>query len=584
MTEFRALLLTDVVDSTKLSEAIGDQAMAQVWAAHDRVARDLLPQWRGREIDKTDGMLLMFDTAADAVYYALHYHHALADMEVPLKARAGLHVGPVILRENAAEDVARGAKPLEVDGLAKPTAARVMSLARGGQTLLTPEAREDLGKTVLKTQSHGHWQIKGVADPIELFEVGFPEDRFVAPSDSDKVFRVVKTGDWWMPVKEIPNNLPHQGTSFIGREREIDEVEGHARPGAAGHAAGHGRAGQDAAVAAGGGRADAPVPGRRVVPGPVAAERRRAGGGRGGARAGRARRAGSAAAARLCAHLKSKRVLLILDNCEHLIKPSADLAHAIVKNAPHVRMIASSREPLHVPGEKTYPILPLPVPDRNASLQVLQATPSVQLFVQRAQAHKPAFELNEREAPAVAELVARLEGIPLALELAAARVRAMSVADINKRLTDRYKILTGGSRVLQQRQQTLRALVDWSYELLSENEQLMLRRLAVFVGGFDLEAAEKVCGVEPIEDFEVLDLLGSLVDKSLVMLEERERGLTLPHAGDDSRLCGREAAARLWRGGSCCRRALQLLLRDGQGFLRCRGERRPGNLDQACRR
>jgi hypothetical protein len=124
--------------------------------------------------------------------------------------------------------VARGAKPLEVDGLAKPTAARVMSLARGGQTLLTPEAREDLGKTVLKTQSHGHWQIKGVADPIELFEVGFPEDRFVAPSDSDKVFRVVKTGDWWMPVKEIPNNLPHQGTQFVGREREIDEVKAHA--------------------------------------------------------------------------------------------------------------------------------------------------------------------------------------------------------------------------------------------------------------------------------------------------------------------------------------------------------------------
>jgi hypothetical protein len=124
MAEFRALLLTDVVDSTKLSEAIGDHAMAEVWAAHDRVARDLLPVWRGREIDKTDGMLLLFDTAADAVYYALHYHHALADLHMPLKARAGLHVGPVILRENAAEDVARGAKPLEVDGLAKPTAAR----------------------------------------------------------------------------------------------------------------------------------------------------------------------------------------------------------------------------------------------------------------------------------------------------------------------------------------------------------------------------------------------------------------------------------------------------------------------------
>jgi predicted ATPase/class 3 adenylate cyclase len=524
MTDFRALLLTDVVDSTKLSEAIGDQAMAEVWAAHDRVARDLLPQWRGREIDKTDGMLLMFDTAADAVYYALHYHHALADMAVPLKARAGLHVGPVILRENRAEDVARGAKPLEVDGLAKPTAARVMSLARGGQTLLTPEAREDLGKTVLKTQSHGHWQIKGVADPIELFEVGFPEDRFVAPSDSDKVFRVVKTGDWWMPVKDIPNNLPHQGTSFVGREREIDEVKamlGQARLVTLLGMGGLGKTRLSLQVAAeqlalypdGVWFLDlSPLTDGALV----AAEAARV--------LDVAEEPGRPMLATLSAHLKSKRALLILDNCEHLIKPSADLAHAIVKNAPNVRMIASSREPLHVPGEKTYPILPLAVPDRRASLEVLQATPSVQLFVQRAQGHKPAFELNEREAPAVAELVARLEGIPLALELAAARVRAMSVADINKRLTDRYKILTGGSRVLQERQQTLRALVDWSYELLTENEQCMLRRLAAFVGGFDLEAAEKVCGVEPIEDFEVLDLLGSLVDKSLVMLEERDEG------------------------------------------------------------
>jgi len=147
MSDIRALLLTDVVDSTKLAEAIGDQAMAQVWTSHDRVARDLLPKFQGREIDKTDGMLMLFDGAADAVAYALAYHRALAELPVPLKARAGLHVGAVMLRENTAADIALGAKPIEVEGLAKPTAARVMSLARGGQTLLTTEARADLGKT-----------------------------------------------------------------------------------------------------------------------------------------------------------------------------------------------------------------------------------------------------------------------------------------------------------------------------------------------------------------------------------------------------------------------------------------------------
>ncbi len=556
MAEIRALLLTDVVDSTKLSEALGDQAMVEVWISHDRVARDLLPKWRGREIDKTDGMLLMFDGAADAVGYALAYHRALAALATPLKARAGLHVGAVILRENSADDVARGAKPLEVDGLAKPTAARVMSLARGGQILLTPEAREDLGRTELKVQSHGHWLIKGVADPIELFEVGEPGARLVAPADSDKVHRVVQVGDWWMPAREIPNNLPHQGTSFVGREREIDEVEdllGDARLVTLLGMGGLGKTRLSLQVAA-----------ERLHQYPdgvwfldlsplkeaalVVAEAARV--------LDVAEEPGRPLLATVCAHLKAKRALLILDNCEHLIKPVAEFAHAIVKYAPQVRLIASSREPLHVPGERAYPILPLPVPERSASLQTLQRSPAVLLFADRARAHKPTFELDAREAPAVAELVARLEGIPLALELAAARVRSMSVADINKRLTDRYKILTGGSRVLQERQQTLRALVDWSYDLLGENEQRLLRRLAVFVGGLDLEAAEKVCGVEPIEDFEVLDLLSSLVEKSLVMLEERDEGSRYrmletirEYAAEKLRADGDEASATAVRQG-----------------------------------
>ena len=149
----------------------------------------------------------------------------MATLPTPLAARAGLHVGPVILRENAAEDIARGAKPLEVEGLTKPIAARVMALARGGQTLLSAAAREDLGKTAHKLVSHGHWQIKGMSDPIELFEVGEPDARFVQPSDGEKAHRVVWMGDWWLPVNEIPNNLPFQATSFIGRERELAEVK-----------------------------------------------------------------------------------------------------------------------------------------------------------------------------------------------------------------------------------------------------------------------------------------------------------------------------------------------------------------------
>ena len=524
MSDIRALLLTDVVDSTKLAEALGDAAMAEVWAAHDRVARDLLITSQGREIDKTDGMLLLFESAAAAVDYALAYHGALAALRVPLKARAGLHVGPVILRENTEADVARGAKPLEVDGLAKPTAARVMSLAQGGQTMLTAEAREDLGKTPLKVVSHGHWMIKGVSDPVELFEVGTPESRFVAPPDGEKVHRVVRAGDWWLPVKEIPNNLPHQTTSFIGRERELGEVKtlmGSVRLLTLLGMGGLGKTRLSLQAAAEeihqypdgvwfldlapirddalGVSEAAQVLGVREEP-------------------------DRALVQTVCAHLKSRRALLILDNCEHLIQASADLANAILRAAPYVHILASSRETLRITGEQSYPVLPLPVPGRGDGIEALSRSTAVRLFVARAQQHKPAFALNEREAPAVAELVARLEGIPLALELAAARVRSLSVADINTRLKDRYKILTGGARVLQERQQTLRALVDWSYDLLNEAEQTVLQRLGVFVGGFDLAAAERVCGAAPLADDDVLDLLGSMVEKSLVMQEERDEG------------------------------------------------------------
>ena len=208
MSDIRALLLTDVVDSTRLTEALGNTAMALLWAAHDRLARDLLPVWSGREIDKSDGMLLLFEAVADAAAYALAYHRALATLNPPLKARAGLHVGPVVLRQNSAPDVAQGAKPLEVDGVAKPTAARVMLLAQGGQTLLTAAARDALGTIALRVQSHGHWRMQGLAEPIELFEVGEADAPFVSPPDAAKVYRVVREGDVWLPVRNIRHNLP----------------------------------------------------------------------------------------------------------------------------------------------------------------------------------------------------------------------------------------------------------------------------------------------------------------------------------------------------------------------------------------
>ena len=224
MSEYLALLLTDVVDSTKLSEELGDETMAGVWAAHDRLARDLLPVWRGREIDKSDGMLLLFDNATDAAHYALAYHRGLAGLPFPLKARAGLHAGAVTLRVNSSEDVARGAKPLEVDGLAKPTAARVMSVALGGQTLLSADARAAFGRHRIEDPIAWVLALSGIADPVELFEVGETGASFMAPPDTAKAWRVVHNNGLWLPVRQIANNLPEQLTSFVGRKRELAEV------------------------------------------------------------------------------------------------------------------------------------------------------------------------------------------------------------------------------------------------------------------------------------------------------------------------------------------------------------------------
>ena len=525
MAEQRALLLTDVVDSTMLSERLGDDAMAGVWAAHDRVARDLLPLWRGREIDKTDGMLLLFEAAADAVGYALAYHRALGSLEVPLKARAGLHVGPVILRENSAADVARGAKLLEVEGLAKPTTARVMALAQGGQLLLSEDARRSLGEVPWALQSHGHWALKGLGEPIELFEVGPDPAAFAVPPEGDKAHRVVRVGERWLPLRQIANNLPQQATSFVGRDRELGEVKALLSDVRLLTLLGMGGLGKtrlslQVAAEAMAQFPDgvwffdlAPIRDAALVISEAAQV------------LGVREEPGRPLVQTVCATLATRRMLLIFDNCEHLIGASAALADAILRAAAQVRILASSREALRVPGEQVYPVLPLPLPDRGDGFEALSRSTAVRLFVERARSHKPSFVLDDREAPAVAELVVRLEGIPLAIELAAARVRSLGVADINLRLKDRYKLLTGGARVLQARQQTLRALVDWSYELLNDDEQRIFNRLAVFAAGFDLDAAEQVCGSDPLSPEDVLDLLSSMVDKSLVVMDdEREDG------------------------------------------------------------
>jgi predicted ATPase len=220
-------------------------------------------------------------------------------------------------------------------------------------------------------------------------------------------------------------------------------------------------------------------------------------------------------------YLRAKTLLIVLDNCEHLIEACAQISESLLRACPKLHILASSREALGIAGEAAYrvPSLNTPDPAHLPSLDKLEKVDSIRLFIERAATAKPGFTLTKDNASSLAQICFRLDGIPLAIELAAARVKVLSPEQIAARLDDRFRLLTGGSRTALPRQQTLRAMIDWSYSLLSEQEKTLFRRLAVFVGGWTLEAAESVCGEER-SGFDVLNLLTRLVDKSLVFIEE----------------------------------------------------------------
>src|SRR5579871_3480484 len=229
-------------------------------------------------------------------------------------------------------------------------------------------------------------------------------------------------------------------------------------------------------------------------------------------------------------HLRTRRLLFVLDNCEHVLEASAQVVAHLLQECGELRVLATSREALGITGELVWPVSALTIPDpahlpqsRSTLLRVLIGYETVQLFVERAQAVQKTFLLTGSNARIVAEVCFRLEGIPLALELAAARIKAMTVEQIAARLNKELDLLTGGNRAAQSRQQTLRATLDWSYALLSRPEQMLLQRVSVFAGGWTREAAETVCGGDAIEAHEVPDLLTALVDKSLVTYEKGEQ-------------------------------------------------------------
>jgi predicted ATPase/class 3 adenylate cyclase len=496
-------LFTDIEGSTKLWENHPEE-MRVALAQHDMLLRQVI-EANGGTVFKTvgDAFCAAFDAAPSALAAAVEaqLRHSQAQGPVLLRIRLALHTGI--------------AEQRDADYFGPPLnrIARLLSTAHGGQMLLsaaTYELVRDHLPSGVSLKALGTHRLKDLERPEQVFQIIHPA--------LPEAFPPLRSLDM------APNNLPQQLTSFIGREKEIAAVGALLRKTRLLMLTGSGGSGKTRlALQCAADRTDdypdgvwlvelAPLTDTTQVTQAVASA------------LSIREQPGQSLPQSLTAALKSKKLLLLLDNCEHLLECCTHFVAALLRTCPDIGVLATSREPLGIAGEVVYriPSLSIPAPKQAsaATVQSLNQYEAVQLFIERALSVKPDFAITNSNAPALAQLCHHLDGIPLALELAAARVRSLSLEEINDKLDKRFRLLTGGDKSALPRQQTLRALVDWSYDLLNDTEQLLFARLSVFAGGWTLAAAEAVCGFPPIADFEILDILTGLVDKSLVQVEE----------------------------------------------------------------
>ena len=495
-------LFTDIEGSTQLWEG-HPKAMEVAHARHDKILRDAIQSNNGYVFQVIgDEFCAAFDNAEAAVRAAVKSQldlYAERWRDTPIHVRMGIHTGKAELQEDG-----------HYHGYVTLShAQRVMSIAHGAQVLLssaTQQVVQDELPEGIELVDLGQQQLKDLSRPEHLFQLNIAG----LPSD----FPPLNT------LESARHNLPVQLTSFVGRENELAEVRNLLQnthiltltgPGGTGKTRLSLRLATEVLKEFPDGVwlvELAPLADLALVVPTVASTL--------GVRA----QPGRTILDALIDYVRAKDMLLLLDNCEHLIETCAQLAHALLRAAPGLKILATSREALGIAGETAYrvPSLQLPNEEQVHDIETLFQNDCVHLFVDRALAVAPSFRLKEKSASAVAEICRRLDGIPLAIELAAARMKVFPPEEIASRLDDRFRLLTGGSRTALERHQTLFALIDWSHNLLSEAERILLRRLAVFAGGWSLDAEQKVCG-EGI-DGDVLDLLTHLVDKSLVAVEE----------------------------------------------------------------
>ncbi|HJR80741.1 MAG TPA: tetratricopeptide repeat protein [Anaerolineales bacterium] len=513
-------LFTDIEGSSKIAQEYPDQ-WETLRARHNLILQSVMETYEGFVFQIIgDAFCVAFHSASHALHAALDAQRLLQGESwspASIKVRMGIHTGAAQLNHHSDQIKYVGYTTLVAT-------QRITSAGHGGQVLISG-ATQELVRDVLPAEIElidlGERRLKDLLRPEHLYQLQAP--------GLASTFRPLKTLDAYR------SNLPVQLTSFIGREQEIAQIKQALKnhhlvtltgPG------GTGKTRLSLRVAAellnqfphGVWFIElAPLTNPDLIPQTILSA------------IGISEQSGEPLKV-LRDYLREKKSLIVLDNCEHLLEASAIVANTLLTSAPDLKVLASSREALGVPGELSYTVPSLSLPDikQLPAIELLSGYEAIQLFIDRASLVAPHFAVDNDNAWSIAQICYRLDGIPLAIELAAARVQMLSVEQISGRLDDRFRLLTGGARVLLPRQQTLRALIDWSYDLLSEQERLFFRRLSVFAGGWTLEAAEEVCAdadpdavlsgkaesKDDIHPYDVLHLLTQLVNKSLVLAIE----------------------------------------------------------------
>jgi predicted ATPase/class 3 adenylate cyclase len=500
-------MLTDIEGSTRLWES-APEAMGAAVARHYELLDAAIALHGGvRPVEQGEGdsVVAAFPRASDALAAALDVQRAFHSEDWPegasLRLRIALHTAEAQLRDEG-----------NYFGQALNRCARLRAVAHGGQVVVSRTAR-DLALDRLPEDAEltdlGVHRLRDLGRPEHVFGLVHP--------DLPAAFAPLRS------LNTLPNNLPGELTSFVGRRVELAQIGASLERVRLLTLTGAGGCGKTRLAL----QAVADVMDRypdgvwwvelarladaALVPAAVISA------------LGLREVPGRALPDTLVEYLRARRTLVVLDNCEHLLGACAELADALLRECPSLTILATSRAPLGVPGEITWrvPSMSLPADPQREPIEALRLSDAVSLFLDRAAQVRPDFAITAANAPAVARICHDLDGIPLAIELAAARVRMLSPEQIERALGDRFHLLTGGARTVMPRHQTLAASIDWSHELLSDGERMLRRRLAVFVGGWTLDAAEAVCPGGGIDRYDVLDLVTGLVDKSLVTTDDQ---------------------------------------------------------------